>query len=78
MSGLPVGVVDVRDMLCAQALARVAQAMAPLSVGQALAVCYNAEDVKRDTLAWANEQGHGIRDASDTTLEITRQRAGHG
>ena len=58
--------VDVRDMLCAQALAVVARAMKPLRAGDALEVLYNAQDVKRDLLVWAKARGHPA-DASDST-----------
>ena len=51
--------VDVRDMLCAQALAVVAQALAALSDRQdaTLEVWCNTDDVKRDLLVWAQERG---------------------
>ena len=47
-------------MLCAQALARVSQAMSRLPHGQVLEVFYNADDVKGDLLAWAQDQGHEV------------------
>ena len=59
---------DVRDMLCAQALAVVAQAMKPLRAGDALEVRYNAQDVKRDLLVWAKAQGHPADESDSTTL----------
>ena len=62
--------VDVRDMLCAQALALVAQAVAKLHSGEALTVRYNTEDVRRDLLVWAREQGCGVRPVSNTMLRI--------
>ena len=52
--------VDVRDMLCAQALAQVSQALGRLDVGTWLTVASNAEDVRRDLVVWAREQGHKV------------------
>ena len=40
--------VDVREMLCAQALAVVAQALAPLPSGARARVTYSTDDVRRD------------------------------
>ena len=68
--GAPAGVVDVRDMTCAQALAVVAKAVAQLANGQALEVRYNADDVKRDVLAWARQRGHRVQDASPGLLAL--------
>ena len=64
--------VDVRDMTCAQALAIVAKAVAQLANGQALDVRYNADDVKRDVLAWARDAGHRIQERSPSTLSLQR------
>ena len=66
-----VSTVDVRDMLCAQALAVVAQALGRLPAGSVLEVRYNVPDVKRDLLAWGRERGHAIHDATATTLHLT-------
>ncbi len=62
--------VDVRDMLCAQALAVVAQAMASLRPGETLEIHYNAQDVKQDVLTWAHGLGHPAEapDAARLTL----------
>ena len=67
--------VDVRDMLCAQALAIVAQALRQLKVGEALRIIYNAEDVKGDLIVWAHEQGHGVHETGTSALRIERQGA---
>ena len=64
--------VDARDMTCAQALAVIAKAAAQLTDGQALAVRYNTDDVKRDVLAWARERGHRVQDASPGLLTVQR------
>ena len=54
------GLLDVRDMQCAQALAQASHAIKPLAVGQALEVLGNASDVKNDLLVWARELGHAV------------------
>ena len=66
--------VDVRDMVCAQALALVARAMRRLRVGVRLRVLYNAEDVKRDVLVWAKDGGHLAADEAPSVLQIARGR----
>lgn len=48
-------------MLCAQALALVAQAVERLSPGEQIRVLLNAEDVRHDLLVWARERGQGVR-----------------
>ncbi len=62
--------VDVRDMLCAQALAVVAQALEQCRPGTILSVAYNAEDVKRDLLVWARDRGYAVRDVRPDVLQI--------
>jgi len=66
-------VVDVRDMLCAQALARVAKALEPLAAGEAIEVRYNAEDVREDLLVWARGLGHQVSVTGDTTVRIEKR-----
>ena len=66
----PLTVVDVSDMLCAQALAQVARAMDQLAPGQALAVRYSADDVRRDLLAWAADRGHPATETDSRTLQL--------
>ena len=65
--------VDVRDMLCAQALALVAQAVARARIGEPLRVLYSAEDVKRDLVIWANERRHYVEEVGRTALRLTRR-----
>ena len=72
MEGRSAATADVRDMLCAQALAVVAQALGRLPAGGVLEVRYNAPDVKRDLFAWGRDRGHAMQDATATTLHITR------
>jgi len=67
--------IDVREMTCAQALARVARAQGRLAAGQPLAVRYNADDVKRDLLAWARDRGITARELSSDTLSLASPAA---
>lgn len=62
--------VDVRDMVCAQALALVAQRMSRLGAGGTLTVVYNADDVRRDVTAWARECGCAVTDAGTGQLQL--------
>ena len=64
---------DVQDMLCAQALAVVAQAVTDIAAGASVLIRYNSEDVKRDLRVWAAEQGHAGRDTPEGLLEIARR-----
>ncbi len=66
----PTVMVDVRDMLCAQALAIVAQDVGRLQAGETAAVRYNTDDVKRDLLAWASDRGYHVDTAIAGTLHI--------
>ncbi len=66
--------VDVRDMLCAQALARIAKALSALDVGQRVRVRFNAEDVERDIVSWVAARGHKVEGEEAETLWIKRQR----
>ncbi len=61
-------------MVCAQALALVARAAARLAAGQALRICYNAEDVRRDLTAWARERGYALEAETSATLDLRRER----
>ena len=58
-------------MLCAQALAVVAQALARLQPGSILEVRYNADDVRRDLLAWARERGHQVAEPAPSLLYLS-------
>ncbi len=66
----PTITVDVREMLCAQALAVVAQRLGSLQAGQAAEVRYGTEDVKRDLLAWARERGYRVDVEAPGTLQM--------
>ena len=71
MTKLP-ATVDVRDMMCAQALAVAAKALAGLPVGATATIVYNAEDVRRDLLAWAGDRGHLVT-TSAGALHLTKR-----
>ena len=64
------GGVDVSDMLCAQALALVAQALSRVTPGEALAVRYTTQDVKQDLLIWADRLGHRVSEPEPSILRI--------
>ncbi len=64
--------VDVRDMLCTQALAMAAQAMERLNAGEALQILYNAADVKHDLLIWASDRGYEAQEEGTEQLWIVR------
>ena len=70
-------VIDVRDMLCAQAIMAAAKAAKPLAPGAACDIICNAADVQRDLLLWANEMQFTVSDvvegAGDIRLTITRR-----
>ena len=70
--------VDVRDMLCAQALALVAQAAERLHVGETLGILYNAEDVKQDVIVWSKQQGYFMVEMGAGILSIERRSASIG
>jgi hypothetical protein len=57
-------------MLCAQALAVVAQAAARLPRGGTLAIAYNTDDVRRDLLAWARDRGLAVEESSVGILHL--------
>ena len=69
-----VTVVDVRDMLCAQALAVVSRAMAQLDTAGVLDVRFSAEDVKHDLLVWATDRHYDARETGANLLQFRRQR----
>ena len=52
--------IDVRDMLCAQALAQVSSVMRRVEDGALVEVVCNTIDVRDDLLAWANTQGQEL------------------
>ena len=74
MAGLLI--VDVRDMQCSQALATAAQAMQHSTRGETLELTCNAEDVRRDLVAWAAHMGHRLLSdqACDGDIRLTIQK----
>ncbi len=63
--------VDVRDMLCAQALAVVAEAMAQLKAGEeGLDVRISTDDVQQDLQAWAKQKQYSSDVLSPLRLRI--------
>ena len=75
--GASTATLDVRDMLCAQALALTDRAVRSLSADGALEVRCNTPDVVQDLLTWASDQGHVVvhTKAQDGETRITLQRA---
>lgn len=65
---------DVRDMLCAQALAVVSEAVKRLGSGGRLTVRFNTPDVKQDLITWAKDRGLGVHETEPETLQLERLR----
>ena len=63
MGGPPTVAVDVRDMLCAQALAVVAKAV-ERAQGRPVEIAYSTDDVKRDLTVWARERSFAIEETA--------------
>ncbi|MBI3320758.1 MAG: sulfurtransferase TusA family protein [Candidatus Omnitrophica bacterium] len=66
----PTVTVDVRDMVCAQALAVVARVVARLKPGEAAEVSYTTDDVKRDLLVWCADRGYGVQERTGAVFRI--------
>ena len=52
--------IDVRDMTCAQALARVSQSFAALPPGAVAAIRCTTDDVRDDVRSWARALAHPV------------------
>lgn len=63
--------VDARDMVCAQALAVVAKALAGLPARSFATILVNADDVRRDLLAWAADRGYAATEAGGAIQVMT-------
>lgn len=63
-------VVDVRDMLCSQALAVLAKAMATLPASSNVDVIYSADDVRHDLQVWAESRGYHLSEPNLSVLRI--------
>ena len=57
--------VDVRNMLCAQALMLIMHAVRDLPAGSVLEVRYNKRNVHRDLAAWAEVMEHEIESVDE-------------
>ena len=64
--------IDVRDMVCAQALARLARAARGIPAGDAVEVLCNADDVNRDARVWALTHGFLVEAREPQRLRLTR------
>ena len=56
---------DVKDLLCAQALMVVMKGVKEIASGGTLDITFNTDDVKRDLMTWAKELGHTIVSVDD-------------
>ena len=70
--------IDVRDMLCAQALAQVSSVMRRVEAGALVEVICNTVDVRDDLLTWAKTQGHAIVEPVSQGPDIVMQLRKHG
>ena len=64
--------IDVRDMLCAQALAVVSDAVKRRMPGEPVNVEMNSDDVRQDMVLWARRLGHRVEPLSLFILRIER------
>ena len=60
---------DVRDLLCAQALMVVMKGIKEVEPGGTLEIAFNSDDVKRDLMTWATELGHTVVSADDQDVQ---------
>lgn len=65
MSLIVASTVDVRDMLCAQAIMVVWRACRTLAAEAVLEIVCNAHDVKDDLLIWAKELRYSVLEVED-------------
>ncbi len=62
-------IVDVRDMLCAQAIMVVWRACRTLAAEAVLEIVCNAHDVEDDLLIWAKELGYSVLEVEERAPE---------
>ena len=79
--GLTENTVDVKDLLCAQALMIVMKAVKEIEPGGTLDITFNSDDVKRDLVTWATELGHTVVSVDEQDLArggrlVVRKAAG--
>lgn len=67
-----VSTVDVRDMVCAQALAVVARALEAAPADGVLEILFNADDVQHDLMTWAKERGLTIHEERAMRLRFSQ------
>ena len=69
-------VIDVRDMLCAQAIMVTTKAATPLAPGTVFDVVCNAADVQQDLLLWAKEVAFAVLDVAEheDAIRLTLKR----
>ncbi len=72
MGALSMPMIDVRDMLCAQALARVARVVQKSAIGHRTEVRYSTADVRHDLMVWAADRGHGVDEPAPQVVRIRR------
>lgn len=60
MPGKTTLALDVRDLLCAQALMAVMKGVKEIEPGGTLEIAFNKDDVRRDLVTWATELGHQV------------------
>ena len=68
MLGKTTQALDVRDLLCAQALMVVMKGMKEIEPGGTLEIIFNSDDVQRDLVTWATELGHAVVSADEQGL----------
>ena len=69
MPGKTALALDVRNLLCAQALMAVMKGVKAIESGGTLEVTFNSDDVKRDLVTWATELGHHVVSVDEQDLK---------
>ena len=69
MPGKTLLALDVRDLLCAQALMAAMKGIKEIEPGGTLEITFNSDDVKRDLVTWATELGHAVVSVDDHDLK---------
>lgn len=69
MPGKTMLTLDVKGLLCAQALMVVMKGIKEIDAGGTLDVTFNSDDVKRDLVTWATELGHAVISVDDQDLQ---------
>ena len=69
MPGKTTLALDVKDLLCAQALMVVMKGIKEVESGGTLEITFNSDDVQRDLVTWATELGHDVVSVDDRDLQ---------